>query len=115
LILRHLLSGGLDAVTWEPFSDGLDISWLYRTGDDGPAAALLRYAPGARVGFHRHAGYEHALVLQGSQSDGNGRHRAGTLVVNPPGTAHDVVSEEGCIALLIWERPVIFEPEPGMG
>jgi len=110
-----LLPGGLDQVAWQPFRDGVEISWLYRNGEHGPAAALVRYAPGARVPYHRHGGFEHVLILQGAQSDRNGCHRAGTMVINPPGTAHDVVSEEGCIVLLVWERPVLFEPEPGLG
>ena len=97
-----------DGLAWEPFRDGVDIAWLYRNGAHGPAAAYLRYAPGARVPLHLHAGYEHVLVLDGAQSDKNGRHRAGTLVINPPGTSHEVLSEEGCLVLIVWERPVIL-------
>jgi anti-sigma factor ChrR (cupin superfamily) len=97
-----------DNLIWEPFRDGVGASFLYRNGDHGPAAAYLRYAPGAGVPHHFHAGYEHVLVLQGSQTDRNGRHAQGTLVINPPGSSHDVVSEDGCIVLVIWERPVIF-------
>ena len=77
--------------------------------EHGPAAAFLRYAPGARVPPHLHAGYEHVLILEGSQTDRTGRQGAGTVIINPPGTRHEVVSEEGCLALLIWERPVIFD------
>ena len=42
----------------------------------------------------------------GSQEDERGRYRAGALVVNPPGSAHNVSSDEGCIVLALWERPV---------
>jgi anti-sigma factor ChrR (cupin superfamily) len=94
---------------WEPFRPGVEVSWLYRNGEHGPAAAYLRYAAGARVSDHSHAGYEHVLVLEGAQSDRNGRHGKGTLVINPPGSSHDLVAgEEGCIVLIIWERPPIF-------
>jgi anti-sigma factor ChrR (cupin superfamily) len=107
-ILPQALSRDPAGLAWEPFREGIEVSWLYRNGDHGPAAAYLRYAPGARVPFHLHAGYEHVMILAGSQTDRNGRHRTGTLVVNPPGTSHEVVSEDGCLVLIIWERPVIF-------
>ncbi|HZB91638.1 MAG TPA: cupin domain-containing protein [Stellaceae bacterium] len=110
LVLRAALAAGPEGRAFEPFRDGIEICWLYRNGEHGPAAAFLRYAAGARVPMHLHAGYEHVLILRGSQTDRTGRQGAGTLVVNPPGTRHEVLSEEGCLALVIWERPVIFEP-----
>jgi anti-sigma factor ChrR (cupin superfamily) len=93
-----------DALPWQFFRDGIDIHWLVGAPDGGPASALLRYRPGAGVTLHRHAGAEHVLILHGSQSDKHGRYFAGTLVINPAGTVHDVTSEEGCLALLIWEK-----------
>jgi anti-sigma factor ChrR (cupin superfamily) len=82
---------------------------LYGDGAAGGAvASVLRYAPGARVPYHRHEGHEHVYVLSGSQRDRRGTYRAGTLVINPPGTTHEVTSDDGCIVLLIWERPVVF-------
>lgn len=104
--------GGWQNLGWEPFRDGVEVAWLYRNGEHGPAAAYLRYRPGAGVPRHWHAGYEHVIVLEGSQSDANGRHAAGTVVINPPGSAHEVASEEGCIVLVIWERPVVFGAAP---
>ncbi|MES1206770.1 MAG: cupin domain-containing protein, partial [Pseudomonadota bacterium] len=76
-----------------------------------PTASILRYAPGARIPYHRHDGYEHVFILAGSQRDERGTYGAGSLVVNTPGSSHDVVSENGCTALLIWERPVVFVGE----
>ena len=110
LSLASGLAPDLGALRWEHFREGIEVSWLYRNGEHGPAAAYLKYAAGARVPHHLHAGYEHILVLEGSQTDHNGRHRAGALVINPPGTTHDVVSEEGCLVLILWERPVILLP-----
>ncbi|MBM3223704.1 MAG: isochorismatase family protein [Candidatus Tectomicrobia bacterium] len=97
------------ACRWEPFRDGIDISPLYGDQQVGPAAALLRYRPGASLPLHHHAGYEHVFVLAGSQTDHNGVYGAGTLVINPPGSRHRVVSTDGCLVLVIWEKPVIFE------
>jgi anti-sigma factor ChrR (cupin superfamily) len=98
---------------WRPFRPGVDIHRLYGDGKAGPAAALLHYAPGAAIPYHLHQGYEHIYVLQGSQVDCRGTHRAGTLVVNPPGTGHDVSSPDGCVVLVIWERPVDFPIRAG--
>lgn len=109
LILAKALTAGPAGRSWERFRDGIEVCWLYRNGEHGPAAAFLRYAPGARVPPHLHAGYEHVLILEGSQTDRTGRQGAGAVIINPPGTRHEVVSEEGCLALLIWERPVIFD------
>ena len=95
--------------TWQPLRAGVDEHRLYGSHDGpGPTASILRYAPGAHVPYHRHDGYEHVYVLAGSQRDGRGTYAAGTLVINPPGTTHDVVSDDGCTVLVIWERPVSF-------
>lgn len=92
-----------------PLRPGVDALYLY---DDagGAACAVLKYAPGAEVPEHRHLGYEHVMVLSGSQEDERGRYGPGTLVINAPGTRHRVWSPEGCLALVIWERGVAFEP-----
>ncbi len=101
-----------DPEAWEFFRDGIDVHWLYRNENDSPSAALLKYAPGASVPRHRHSGFEHIYVLQGSQVDEYGEHHVGNLAINPPGTAHSIESPEGCIVYAVWEKPVVFEPEP---
>ena len=108
LILKDLLNIALtqDELPWEPFRPGVDIYRLYGDGQGGAAAALLRYQPGASVPKHDHTGFEHIFVLSGSQTDQNGEHQAGTLVINPPSTNHSVISHAGCIVLAIWEKPV---------
>jgi len=45
-------------------------------------------------------------VLRGSQRDERGLYGAGTLVVNEPGSTHQVTSDDGCIVLVIWQKPV---------
>ncbi|MEO8243474.1 MAG: cupin domain-containing protein [bacterium] len=78
-----------------------------------PAVALLRYAPGAGVPAHRHNGLETILVLDGVQSDERGDYPAGTLMLNPAGSAHRVWSDMGCVVLIQWNRQVEFlDPEP---
>ncbi len=109
LIVQDLMMATTrSGLRWEPFRDGVEIHRLYDRGENGPSAALLRYQPGARIPMHAHPGYEHIFVLSGSQIDQGGSHLAGTLVINPPGSRHDVHSPEGCTVLAIWERPVVF-------
>jgi anti-sigma factor ChrR (cupin superfamily) len=91
---------------WRPLHPGVEICSLYDFGPDGPSSAILRYAPGGAVPIHVHEGFEHIFVLQGEQQDHRGRYPAGTCVLNPPGTRHEVRSPEGCIVIVIWERPV---------
>jgi anti-sigma factor ChrR (cupin superfamily) len=101
---------GTTVVPWEPFREGVEIHRLYLE-EGGSSAVLLRYQKGASIPAHEHHGYEHIFVIQGSQTDSRGTHREGSMVINPPGTHHVVRSPEGCIVLVIWERPVVFLDE----
>ncbi|WP_008308313.1 cupin domain-containing protein [Leptolyngbya sp. PCC 6406] len=99
-----------DTLPWQPFRPGVKMYRLY--GDShGPSAALLRYEPGAQVPHHDHSGYEHIIVLSGSQQDQHQTYGAGTLVINEPGTDHAIASPEGCLVLVIWEKPVILRQD----
>ena len=91
-----------------PFRDGVEICPLL---EGAPGVALLRYAPGAGVPRHRHPGMETILVLEGVQSDERGDYPAGSLILNPEGTAHAVWSGPGCTVLIQWNRPVEFLPD----
>ncbi len=91
---------------WQPFRPGVQMARLYADGQDGPSAALLRYEPGASIPSHLHSGFEHIIVLQGSQEDERGRYARGSLLIHGPGTSHRVASPEGCVALAIWVKPV---------
>lgn len=94
---------------WEPFREGIDIHRMYG-GDDQPTGALLRYSAGASLPRHIHRGYEHILVLRGSQIDDSGEHVAGSLLVYKPGSSHAIRSPLGCVVFIIWELPVYFVP-----
>lgn len=115
LVLRHLFEdfSPEEYGKFVPLHPGVDILPLYGIHADGrwlsknqPSAAFIRYAPGAQVPRHGHPGFEHIIVLRGSQSDALGAYPKGTCVVNPPGSSHAVASEEGCLVLAIWDRPV---------
>ena len=107
LIVRNLFSETeLDRQVWECFRPGIEIRRIYGGAPAAASAALLRYQPGAELPRHWHQGYEHILVLRGSQVDDNGEHNIGTLLIHPPGTSHAVRSPGGCIVLAMWEKPV---------
>jgi anti-sigma factor ChrR (cupin superfamily) len=93
---------------FEPYFPGIEIHRLYGDEQVGPAAMLLRYQPGARVPSHTHPAHEHIYVLSGEQADERGVYGEGTLVVNAPGSRHDVWSDPGCVVLVIREQPVVF-------
>ncbi len=55
-------------------------------------------------------------MLEGAQSDERGRYDAGDFVLNAAGTEHSVWSDEGCVVLIQWERPVrMLEEEDESG
>lgn len=99
------LPEALDTLPFEPFREGVEI---YHIKTGRPAVALLRYQPGASVPLHRHTGLETIFVLRGAQSDERATYNVGDYVLNPEGTAHSVWSNDGCIILIQWERPVEF-------
>ena len=102
------ISGWQKRLDWKPFSQGVDIYRLYENGPDGPTAALLRFRPGGRVPLHEHVGYEHIFMLAGEQVDEVSKAETGALIINPPGSSHSILSENGCIVLAIYEKPVRF-------
>jgi anti-sigma factor ChrR (cupin superfamily) len=109
---RRLLDDLLDRaqggeLAWETFRPGVEIHHLWGE-PPGESAALLRYAPGAKIARHRHEGDEHVYVLRGAQRDERGLHEAGAHVLNPPGSVHTVESPAGCLVLVVWERPNTF-------
>ena len=103
--IAGLTGADWDALDWEFFRDGIE---MHRIRDADPAVALLRYAPGAAAPKHRHTGLETILVLDGAQSDERGKYVTGDLVLNPEGYEHSVWSDEGCVVLIQWEKPVAF-------
>lgn len=102
-----------DPSEWETLREGVTIRRLFRHPDSGHEVALLRYRPGASVPRHRHAGDEHVYVLSGSQQDERGVYPTGSYVLNAAGSVHDVYSEDGCLVLIHWLKPVQFTAGDG--
>ena len=90
------------------YKEGIEIYPIYKESENGASAALLRYSIGAKANLHEHTGYEHILILSGSQTDGVNVYTKGMLMISEPGSRHHIISEQGCIALAIWQSPVKF-------
>ena len=103
--ILDLINGGWQSLPFEPFREGVEISEIFA---GSPAVAVLRYQPGASVPRHQHNGLETIVVLEGVQSDEHGDYPAGSVILNPAGTAHSVWSTDGCIVLIQWQLPVQF-------
>ncbi|WP_100836955.1 cupin domain-containing protein [Kitasatospora fiedleri] len=88
---------------------GAEIHRLYtteQTGPAGPAAAIVRYLPGAAAKPHRHPGYELIYICSGQLETDEGVYPANSLLVMKPDSVHAPRSANGCIALVVWEQPV---------
>ncbi|WP_331729230.1 cupin domain-containing protein (plasmid) [Streptomyces sp. NBC_01003] len=102
---------GLDALSWESWAEpgraGVDVHRLYVTDDAANGAAMItRMAPGAHGDLHEHLGHELIVVLDGELRNSNGdRYRPGDLVIEEPGSVHQVSTETGCTVLGIRHAP----------
>lgn len=86
---------------WQPGSaPGIRMKELYSDARHGERAALLRWDKGARARRHEHPGGEEILVLGSVLADEAGRYPRGTWIRNPPGSAHEPYSPEGCVILV---------------
>jgi anti-sigma factor ChrR (cupin superfamily) len=93
------------------FADTQNMSWAFspavgvhrkvleRIGGEKAvrATSLVRYAPGARFDAHIHDAGEELYVLEGVFSDDSGDFGVGSYVRNPPFSAHEPYSKNGCI------------------
>ncbi|WP_314177794.1 cupin domain-containing protein [Streptomyces winkii] len=114
-ILRSVDERGMKAeeLVFEPLTSdgrsGVGIHRLYtteQTGEQGPAAGIVRYEPGATTVPHRHEGYEIIYVFEGSLETDAGEFPAGSLLVMEPGSVHAPRSATGAVLLVVWEKPV---------
>jgi len=64
--------------------------------ESGYATSIVRYAAGSRFSAHSHPGGEEIFVLDGTFSDDNGEHPAGSYIRNAAGSTHAPYSQTGC-------------------
>jgi anti-sigma factor ChrR (cupin superfamily) len=103
----------IDDVEWVPWKEpgriGVEHHVLWAPdpakGEES-VGLLLRFPPGAHGDYHEHLGFELMLVLDGTleHSDGDS-YAKGDLVVEAPGTQHQMSSSAGCTVLAIRTRP----------
>ncbi len=93
---------------WRQLCEGVMLRILFQDPDSDYQVGLISYQPGASVLLHEHRGDEHIYVLSGSQQDERGLYKAGSYIYNPGGSRHSISSEEGCLALAHWHKPVQF-------
>ncbi len=93
---------------WQQLRAGVALRLLFQDADTEYSVGLIRYEPGTSVPLHLHAGDEHIYILSGSQQDESGLYLAGSYIYNPKGSQHSVSSEEGCMVLAHWHKPVQF-------
>ena len=92
---RNFVRIDTTAEEWRPgLNDGLSVMPLYERHSEH--VALVRFAPGAHFGRHDHPGGEEIFVLDGVLEDEHGRYPKGTWLRNPPGSAHEPFSADGC-------------------
>jgi anti-sigma factor ChrR (cupin superfamily) len=82
---------------------------IFSTGGDRPATAMItRRAPGAHGDLHEHLDYELMFVLAGELRNDNGdRYTVGDLILEAPGSIHQVSTTTGCTVLGIRQAPTI--------
>ena len=89
---------------------GVEMHSLYSTddtGENGPAAAIVRYLPSAEATKpHRHPGFELIWIIEGEIETDDGVYPAGSLLVMPPDSVHRPRSPKGAVGLVVWEQPV---------
>ena len=99
---------------WQPSQfEGIQIKVLYEDKAKGEMTCLLKWAPGARLPFHKHPEIEQSFVLEGSFSDHDGIARAGEYVWRTANSQHETYSEEGCVILAIYRKPNMFRNGSG--
>ena len=72
-------------------------------------SSIVAYAPGSLFASHPHPRGEEFLVLYGIFSDEYGDYPAGTYVRNPPGSAHQPFSTEGCLLLVKLQQFIVTD------
>ena len=85
---------------------GVEWKKLHHDPRTGQSAVLLRFAPGASYGAHRHPEGEQYYVLEGSLQDGPSTWGAGSYVCHPPGSVHKPTSANGCLLFVTVPVPV---------
>jgi len=94
-----------DDLPWRP-SPHEGVEWKKLRFDGRGSVVLLRFAPGASYGAHRHPEGEEYWVIEGTIIDGGRTHGPGTWIEHPPGSVHRPRSADGCLLLVRLPAPI---------
>jgi len=96
-----------EALPWRPTPyAGVEWKKLRFDAQTGESAVLLRFAPGARYGRHRHPRGEEYLVLEGRLQDGASTWGPRAFVRHAPGSVHEPRSDTGCVVFVTLPAPI---------
>jgi len=89
-------------LTWvNSNAPGVSVKFIEAAKQEQPRLTMLiRFAPGSHYDLSQHHGGEEFLVLEGSLRDQQGQYHPGYYVRNPTGTAHNPISDDGCLLFL---------------
>lgn len=121
-VIRNALRSGFDLsdLDWNIWEEkdraGVDRYVLWSPDDEhsgGSVGLLVRYPRGAHSDYHEHLGYELMLVLDGVLEHSNGEsYEKGDLIIEEPGTFHQVSTIDGATILAIRTQPT--DPRPDL-
>lgn len=94
-----------DEGRWHRLVPGVTVKLLSMDTERDTATILMTLEPGSYVPSHGHSGAEDSFVVSGSCRIGSDYLLKGDFHHADAGTHHgDVVSEEGCVLLLVVDR-----------
>lgn len=91
----------IDALPWNELLPGVLAKRVWADPDTKRAAMFIRFAPGASLARHVHAGDELLYVLEGSVADEHAVVTAGTVGYRPDGCTHTVSSPNGATVFAV--------------
>ena len=100
-------------IKWHDALPGVRQKALWSDPATQRRALMTRFAPGASLPMHRHAGNEVLYVIEGAISDEAGTVSAGNVGYRPDGCVHNVSSKNGATVLAVITGGV--EPAKELG
>ena len=90
---------------WQEFQPRITYKILWQDAATKRRAQMTRFAPGAQLPLHRHAGDELIFVIEGANADESGVVATGQMNYRPNGCVHTVTTQNGATAFaVVWGR-----------
>lgn len=95
----------IESVPWQEIAPGARMKVLYKDNEAQQATLLLEVDPGGTIPDHIHTGVEQTYVFEGSMEDADGICSAGSFVVRPEGSRHEVHCPNGARFMVFFQQP----------